>query len=86
MSEIRPKNERIRNAVERRSLQTTWITCRGGITLISRSFPALAGMRFLLSLVYLGVTIYFFALLSRATIALEKIASALISRPPEDKR
>ncbi|MGE5484703.1 MAG: hypothetical protein ACM3X4_06780 [Ignavibacteriales bacterium] len=46
---------------------------------------AFTGMSFLLGLVYLGLIVYFFVLLSRATNALERIASALVSRNPEEK-
>ncbi len=52
--------------------------------MLTRTVPALAGMSFLFSLIYLGLTVYFFMLLSRATNALERIAAAMESKNPTD--
>ncbi len=44
-----------------------------------------SGIGFLFRLVYLGLFIYFFVLATRATTALEKIASALESKTQQEE-
>jgi len=44
---------------------------------LTRFGVALSGLGFLFSLIYLGLIIYFFILLTRLTTAVEKIASLL---------
>ncbi len=54
--------------------------------MFARAMPALTGMSFLISLVYLALTAYFFVMMHRIMKALEDIATALESMKPEEKQ